>query len=301
MNETGLNIAVLVAPVHDCRNPVLIDPVRKQVDPSSLHWILNPPDTIALEQALRLRDRIPRSGVRVVSVAPPSTERVLRECLAVGADELARLWDERIEEADTHSIAALLAAVIRSGPVDLVLAGWRSADMEHAQTGSIVAELLGFPQITCARSVEPGRDPAHIRVEKRIPGCLLAMSCALPALVTVEKGPPLRYPRYSDRRNAWRTPIRGLDLRAIGLTEAPQSRLRVERMTPPKPRRRSAIGDGANMPVAARLQRIMAGGAQAKKETNVHRCPDRSSTLKVIEHILKERLVVLPEKSGNGR
>ncbi|MBI4830933.1 MAG: electron transfer flavoprotein subunit beta/FixA family protein [Candidatus Lindowbacteria bacterium] len=301
MNATGLNIVVLLASVHDCQNPVLINSVRKRIDPSSIHWVLNPPDTLALEQALRLRDQIPRSRIRVVSVAPPSAERVLRECLAVGADELVRFWDDGVEDADCHAIAAILAAIIRTEPFHLILAGWQRADMEHAQTGSILAELLGLPQITCARKVELASAPAHIRVEKRIPGWLLTVSCALPALVTMEKGPPLRYPKYLDRREARRARILDLDLKALGLSEAPQSLIRLERVTPPKPRRRSAMGDGANMPVMARLQRIMAGGAQAKKETNVHQCPDRSSTLKVIEHMLKERLVELPEKGGNGK
>ncbi|MBI5575952.1 MAG: electron transfer flavoprotein subunit beta, partial [Deltaproteobacteria bacterium] len=110
------HLVVTAAPVHDCRDPVVLDPVRKQVDPASLRWMLNPPDMIALEQALRLRDRIPGTRIRVVSIAPPAAESVLRECLAVGADEVERVWGEGIEGADPHGVASILAAAVRRLP-----------------------------------------------------------------------------------------------------------------------------------------------------------------------------------------
>ena len=71
MSEAGPGIVVMVAPVHDCRNPLVLDTLRGRIDPTCRRWILNPPDTIALEQALRIKDRFPAFGIRVVSVAPP--------------------------------------------------------------------------------------------------------------------------------------------------------------------------------------------------------------------------------------
>lgn len=294
MKATDRSIVLTVAPVHDCRDPVLLDPTRGRIVPSSRHWILNPPDAIALEQALRLRDLHPGFRIRVVSVAPPSAEELLRECLAVGADEVVRIWDKGVEDADPYGIATILAAAIRMGPYDLILAGCRRADVEHAQTGPMIAELLGLPQITRARNVEMDRESGSVRAEKRIPGSMLTMSCPLPALVSVEKGPPLRYPRFPDRRKAGKVRITSVDLGAIGLEEAPASMIHLERVTPPKPGRRSALGAAAGMPVVARLQRILSGGAQAKKEGTIRPCPDKASTLKTVEHLLKEKLVSLP-------
>ncbi|OGP35711.1 MAG: hypothetical protein A2X88_06520 [Deltaproteobacteria bacterium GWC2_65_14] len=294
MSEAGPGIVVMVAPVHDCRNPLVLDTLRGRIDPTCRRWILNPPDTIALEQALRIKDRFPAFGIRVVSVAPPSADSALRECLAVGADELVRVWGGGVEEADPHGLAVILAAAVRLRPFRLILAGWRRADVEHAQTGPMLAELLDLPQITCARSVEMGRESESIRVEKRIPGRILSLSCRLPAVITLEKGPPLRYPRYPDRRKARKIQITGVDLEGIGLEGVPPPLIRLERVTPPKPRRRSALGAATGMPVVARLQRILSGGAQAKKENNIRPCPDRASTLKTVEHLLKEKLVTLP-------
>jgi len=84
----------------------------------------------------------------------------------------------------------------------------------------MVAELLDLTQITAAREVLPGEGFGEIRVGKRIPGHVLKVSCPLPALITLEKGPGLRYPKFIDRRRAQRIPIRTLDLRpAFHLTK----------------------------------------------------------------------------------
>lgn len=295
MSGPGGAIVVTVAPVHDCRDSPVLDPSsRGGIEPSSLRRILNPPDTAALELALRLGSRVPGCRVRVVSVAPPSAEGALRECLAAGADEILRIWGEGIEEADAHGLGAILAAAIRRAPFLLVLAGWRRADVEHGQTGTILAELLGLPLVSCARSVEPGRDAAHLRVEKRVPGTLLTISCPLPALVTVEKGPPLRYPRFPDRRRALRARIPVLDPAAVGLQEIPRARVRVERLTPPKPRRRSSLGDAGSMPAVARIRKIMSGGANARKENDLCPCPDGPAAAKIAARLLEEKLVRLP-------
>ncbi|MBI5576352.1 MAG: hypothetical protein HY896_08305, partial [Deltaproteobacteria bacterium] len=223
-----------------------------------------------------------------------AAESVLRECLAVGADEVERVWGEGIEGADPHGVASILAAAVRRLPFDLILAGWRRADVEHAQTLPILAELLGLPQVTCARDVGTGPEGNSIRVERRIPGRLLTVTCSLPALVVIDKGPPLRYPLYPDRRAARKAPIRSVDLGMIGLEEAPRPLIRLERVTPPKPGRRSSLGAVTGIPVVARLQRILSGGAQAKKEGNLHQCPDRQSTLQVVKRLLDEKLVFLP-------
>jgi electron transfer flavoprotein beta subunit len=294
VKKGGWKIVVTAAPVHDCREPVDLDPVRKQVALASLRWTLNPPDMIALEQALRLRDRIAAARIRVVSIAPPAAESVLRECLAVGADEVERVWGEGVEMADPHGLASILAAAVRRMPFDLILAGWRRADVEHAQTGPILAELLGLPQVTCARDVGSGPDGNSPRVERRIPGRLLTVSCPLPALVVIDKGPLLRYPRYPDRRSASKAAIRSVDLGMIGIKEAPRPLIRLERVTPPKPGRRSSLGAVTGIPVVARLQRILSGGLQSKKEGNLHPCPDRESALQVVKRLLDEKLVVLP-------
>jgi electron transfer flavoprotein beta subunit len=298
MNGKGLEVVVLVSPVHDCLNPVTIEPGGKKIDHSSLRLILNPYDAFALEEALQLRSVVPDTRIRVMTLASADAEAVIRECLAVGVDEAIRIWDHRMEGSDPHATASVLAAALQKRPFDLVLCGWRRADLEHGQLGPILAEFLELPQVTGARKILPGEDGKHILLDKRIPGYLTKISCPLPAVITLEKGQVLRYPRHADRRRARKARITTLGLESIGLTEevvGPSGSItRVERFTPPKPARRSAMASATGtMTAAARLQRIMGGGVQEKKDSKIWECHDEGSVRKVAEHMIKEKMIIL--------
>ncbi len=297
MNNRGLEVVVFIAPVHDCLNPVAIEPGGKGIVRSSIRWILNPYDAFALEEALRFRDAVTGTRICAMTMAPPASEEVIRECLAVGADEAIRIWDDPMEGSDPHATASVLAAALRKRSFDLVLCGRRRADLEDGQVGPALAEFLGLPQVTGIRKILPGQDRNHVLLHKRIPGYLTKLSCPLPAVVTVEKGQVLRYPRHADRRRARKAGITTLDLEAIGLSEdvvgASGSINRLERFTPPKPTRRSAMASAAgSMTAAARLQRIMGGGVQEKKDSKIWECRDEESTKKVAEHMVKEKMFI---------
>jgi len=178
----------------------------------------------------------------------------------------------------------------------LVLCGWRRADLEHGQVGPALAEILDLPQVTGARKIEPADNNTRILVDKRVPGYLTKLSCPLPALVTMEKGQVLRYPSLAGRHRAARTEIPCLGLDTVGLREenvgASGSITRLERFTPPKPTRRSAMASASGkMTAAARLQRIMGGGVQEKKDSKIWECPDEPSTKKAAEHIVREKMI----------
>jgi len=90
MSAGGPEIVIMIAPVHDCLNPVKIEPGGKGIDPSSLRWILNPYDAFALEEALRIRDVIPGTRVRVMAMArqPSGSSPLTWSCVAGGV----RTW-----------------------------------------------------------------------------------------------------------------------------------------------------------------------------------------------------------------
>ena len=178
--ERGLDILVLAAPVHDCRNPITIEPGGKRIDPQSFRWIMNPCDAIALETALRLRETIPATCVRVTSMGGSESEKVLRESLAVGADEVVQVWDDALCGAEPYTTAVVLAAAIRNAHFDLLLCGSRRSDLEHGQVGAILAELMDLPLVCAAREVLPGPTRSYVIVYKRIPGNLLKLKCPLP-------------------------------------------------------------------------------------------------------------------------
>ena len=190
----------------------------------------------------------------------------------------------------------VLAAALGKQSFGLVLCGWRRADLEHGQVGPALAEIVDLSQVTGARKIEPLDSNTRIRVDKRVPGYLTKLSCPLPALVTMEKGQVLRYPSLAGRHRAARAEIPCLGLDTVGLREenagASGSITRLERFTPPKPTRRSVMASTAGkMTAAARLQRIMGGGFQEKKDSKVWEYPDEPSVKKVAEHIVKEKMI----------
>ena len=111
--------------------------------------ILNPDDANALEAALAIKDENPGTTVEVLTMGPPQASEMLRECLAMGADEAYLLSDRAFGGADTCATSTTLAAGIRKvKDVDMIFAGRQAIDGDTAQVGPQTAERLGVPLVT---------------------------------------------------------------------------------------------------------------------------------------------------------
>ena len=107
---------------------------------------INPADLYALEMALRIKDRSPRTRVSVMTMAPDYAEYHLREMIAMGADRAVLISDKRIAGSDTYVTARVLAAAIRKEPKpDLILCGKKSLDSETGHVGPQLGMLLSYP------------------------------------------------------------------------------------------------------------------------------------------------------------
>jgi electron transfer flavoprotein beta subunit len=123
----------------------------------------NEPDAYALEEALQLKEK--HGGeVVVISAGPARAQQVLREALAKGASRAIHLEDAGLVGLDAVSTAKALAAAIRDEQFDLILTGLQSDDCGYAQTGVILAELLGWPHATIVMQVE--KQDGGIRVKR---------------------------------------------------------------------------------------------------------------------------------------
>ncbi len=158
---------------------------------------INEPDAYALEAALRLKEQ---HGGEVValSAGPARAQQVIREALAKGADRAIHLEDDAFAQLDSYNTARLLAAGIKGEAFDLVLTGLQSDDMGAAQTGVILAELLGVPHATIIMDVQPIHppgQPGRIRVKRELEaGWFQMVEMPLPALLAIQSGlAKLRY------------------------------------------------------------------------------------------------------------
>ena len=147
---------------------------------------MNEPDAYALEEALRLKEKL---GGEVVacSAGPARVAQVLREALARGADRALHVQDDGLASGDAFVVSAALAAAMKDDGFDLVLTGLQSDDQGFAQTGVILAERLGFAHATIIMEVQA--DGAALRVKRELEGGWFQwVTLPTPAVLTIQSG-----------------------------------------------------------------------------------------------------------------
>ena len=147
---------------------------------------MNEPDAYALEEALRLKEKL---GGEVVacSAGPARVGQVLREALARGADRAIHVQDDGLGAADAFIVSAALAGAMKDEAFDLVLTGLQSDDQGFAQTGVILAERLGFTHATIIMEVQA--DGGSLRVKRELEGGWFQwVSLPTPAVLTIQSG-----------------------------------------------------------------------------------------------------------------
>ncbi|HYQ60482.1 MAG TPA: electron transfer flavoprotein subunit beta/FixA family protein, partial [Desulfatiglandales bacterium] len=145
--------------------------------------VISPYDENALEVAIRIKEAV-GGKITVLSMGRKVSDTVLRKTVAAGADQLILLEDPAFERLESRSIAAVLSAAIKKiGEYDLILTGRQAGDWDSGQVGLILAETLGIPAISLARSIKI--KDSSVEVEKIVPVGYEVVEAKLPALVTV--------------------------------------------------------------------------------------------------------------------
>ena len=186
-----MRILVPVKRVVDYNVKIRVKGDGSGVELANVKMSMNPFDEIAVEEAIRLKEKGIATEVVVVSIGPKQVEETLRTALAVGADRaIAINTDARIEPL---AAAKLLAAVAKQEGAQLVIAGKQAIDDDANQTGQMLAALLGWPQATFASKVEIANGEAT--VTREVDAGLLTIAVTLPAVITTDLR--LNEPRYA--------------------------------------------------------------------------------------------------------
>ena len=236
---------------------VKIDPNTGTLIREGVPFIMNPFDTHALEESLRLKDKY---GLRVavVSMGPPNTVVTLRKALALGADEAVLLSDRVFGGADTLATSRVLAEAVKrlnqKDEVALVICGKQTIDGDTAQVGPGIATRLRYAQLTLVDQVQKvDLEARKIVVRRKLEGRHEIVEAPLPALLTVVREiNKSRYPTLPMRLAAeeasvsiWDNKVMQLDESSIGLKGSPTQ---VRRIFSPERAKGEIIGDGANKP-----------------------------------------------------
>lgn len=203
---------------------IRVHPVTNTIMRQGVPSIINPYDLFALEEALRLKDRL-GGKVTVISMGPPQAESAMRKALSYGADDAILITDKAFAGADTLATSYALAAAIRrlgeSEPVDLVFTGKQTIDGDTAQVGPGIAKRLDCQLLTyVSRLVDIDLSARSIVVERRAEGGVQVLRTALPALITMLEGVnAMRFASLPDMFRAARYSLKLWDRTAAGIED----------------------------------------------------------------------------------
>lgn len=212
---------------------------------------VNEPDAYALEEALRQKEK--HGGeVVVVTAGPARSQQVLREALAKGADRAIHLDDSAFVTMDPVNIAKALAAAIKDEQFDLIFTGLQSDDFGQAQTGVLLAELLGWPHATIIMQIE--KSDGGIRVKRELEsGFFQFVNMPLPAVLTIQSGiNKLRYATLIGIKQAKNKPMRRVTLEEVkgALGDNLQ---KIERLYIPQKTKKTEMIEGSPAEIAKKL------------------------------------------------
>ncbi len=244
---------------------VEVDALTGEVDTDRTLHMLNPADAGALELALRLRG--PGGTVSAITVGPVGSETVLRDALAVGADDVLRLWDDNRVGTKPAITSMLLAAGLRLADLpDLVLCGARSVGRGSGKVPAILAEHLDWPAVTDVTAFE--LTDRRVRFQRRLArGARAEGEVSLPAVLGIEAGAArLRYASLPGLMRAHRATIPVRHLPELGLSPQdlnfPAST--VHAAIPPRPRPRAIFIPDSSLPPHERVAQILSAGVARK-------------------------------------
>jgi electron transfer flavoprotein beta subunit len=213
-----VKIVVLVKSVPDTESKIKIAADGASIDPAGIKFVMNPYDEFAVEEGLRIRERLKDdTTVVAVSLGPDRVVDVLRTALAMGADDAIQVSDPAFEGGDAMASARVLAEVIRPLGADLILGGKQGIDDDAALTCPAIAEFLGIPQALIVTELKLSDDRKQATARRRIEGADEIVEMTLPAIVTCEKG--LNEPRYASLPGIMKAKKK--EIRKVGLADVP--------------------------------------------------------------------------------
>lgn len=157
----------------------------------NIKWVVNPFDEIAIEEGLRIKERLGNGEVVLLAIGTSAWQEQLRTGLAMGADRAKLILSD--QALDSLTIARLIAAVVAQEQPDLVILGKQAIDDDANQTGQMLAEVLGWPQATFASKIE--LEQGRCTVTREVDGGLEQLAFPLPAVITTDLR--LNTPRYA--------------------------------------------------------------------------------------------------------
>jgi len=264
-----MNIVVCIKQVIDTEGHIDVD--RKSDSIHSPNTVINPLDVLAIEEAVRIKERLGDVQISVICMGPGTTEKTLRGALSMGANEAVQIYDEALTGSDSYVTGQVLAKVIGREPYDLILCGQMAADTQAGQVGAVIADVLEIPLITAVVSIDLNVQSGRIEMQRKVGGGKReVVQTSLPAVLTVESGiNKPRYPTLRAIKDAEKKQIEKLDLKALDMSPnevgAAGSLIKVVSVSVAKPSLKNLFVPDSELPALDRINLLMSGGICVKK------------------------------------
>jgi len=227
-----VKILVPIKRVPDPATTIRVLPDGSGIATDNVKWVINPFDEIAIEEALRIKEK-QQGEVVLVTVGQSTWQEQLRTGLAMGADRAILVLSDG--ELDSTATARVLAKLAESEKPDLFILGKQAIDDDANQVGQILAALFDWPQATFASKVEFSADKKEVTVTREVDGGLETISFALPGIITSDLR--LNEPRYASLpgiMKARKKELKEIPVAEVGVDVAP--RVKTQKLAPPAKR-----------------------------------------------------------------
>ena len=245
-----MKVLVPVKRVVDYNVKIRVKPDGSGIELANVKMSMNPFDEIAVEEAVRLKEKGLATEIVVVSVGPAKAQEAIRTAQAIGADRGILIETPEGATVEPLAVAKLLKAVVDAEKPELVILGKQAIDDDCNQTGQMLAALLGWPQGTFASKVAV--ENGSVSVTREVDGGLETVKLKLPAVVTTDLR--LNEPRYASLPNIMKAKKKPLEVKKpadLGVDIAP--RLKVLKLTEPASRK-AGVKVGSVAELVAKLK-----------------------------------------------
>lgn len=236
-------------------------------------YMMNPYDRVALEEAIRIKEKLGDSEVIAITLGPPEAEKVLKSCLAMGADKAILLSDENFKNFDAYATSIALSKAISKLSYDLIICGKMSIDECNGYVGAGIAEALKLPHVPAITKLELSPDNKKAIIARRVANIdREVVECSLPAVFTTDE--ELNQPRYISILKTLMVngqEITRFDAKSLGMESGDiKPKVEILSYSSPKPRLKkggvAARGPSASLSAHERMKMLMKGSGGSKKQ-----------------------------------
>jgi electron transfer flavoprotein beta subunit len=255
--------------------------------------MINPYDEIAVEEAVRIKERLKECQVVLVTLGDLFAEKALKRCLAMGADQLVQINDPSFGKLDPWGSSVVLARAIEQLEPDLIFCGKEALDENGGQVGAYIADLLGLPFVSCVVKLDLFFHEKKVRIHRTLgKGDKEVVESEIPVLMSVEKG--LNEPRYptlpnlvwalDQKTECWDRERLGFQINDF------QPMTEVLEVLYPRPRPKRVDVPDSHLNGFERTLSLLSG-SKTEKKGNVREGPPEAMASEIVQFLIESEII----------